>query len=151
MYENEIEKIKNEYGLGDIVVIEAALSLDKSCSCKYGGVGFIGIDSDRVGSVAELRSLILHEAGHIREGAFYALGAASIERKKAERLAIAWAVKNCIPFEQYLDAIRDGVRDVYQLAERFNITVESARKTVEYYSGRLLEYISLAMVGGHAL
>ncbi len=140
MFNNEIEIIKTEYNLNDIIVIETPLTLDKSCSCLIGANGFIGIDTGRISSVAELRSLLLHEAGHIRECAFYNIGASAFERKKAESLANRWAVKACIPFDKYIEAIKDGVHDVYQLAEYFNITVDSASKTVEYYNSKLLEY-----------
>lgn len=151
MYENEIEFIKNEYNLNDIYVIETPLTLDKSCSCKLGDSKFIGIDTSQISSVAELRSLILHEAGHCREDAFYCSEDCKALRRHAEYLAIRWAIRNCIPFDKYIDAIRDGVRDVYQLAEYFNITVESASKTIDYYNSKLIEYINLANIRGHAV
>ena len=151
MYDNEIENIKNEYNLHDILIMDAHLAIDKSCCIKCGRSCVIGVDTDQIGSVAELRSLILHEAGHCREDAFYCSDDNKNLRRHAEYLAIKWAIHNCVPFDKYIDAIRDGVRDIYQLAEYFNITVESATKTVDYYNSRLIEYIKLAERRGHAV
>ncbi|MBQ0090305.1 MAG: hypothetical protein KBT27_13345 [Prevotellaceae bacterium] len=151
MFNSEIENIQNEYKLNDIVILEAKLGLEKSCCVKCGSQCIIGVDTDKVESIAELRSLILHEAGHCREGAFYNCGATKNERRHAEYLAITWAIRNCIPFDQYIDAIRSGVRDVYQLAEYFNVTVESATKASEFYTSRLIDYLKLAQARGHAV
>ena len=151
MYDNEIENIKNEYNLHDILIMDAHLAIDKSCCIKCGHTCVIGVDTDQISSVAELRSLILHEAGHCREDAFYCSDDNKNLRRHAEYLAIRWAVKTCVPFDKYIDAIRDGVRDTYQLAEYFNITLDSATKTVDYYNSKLIEYINLNARREHAL
>ena len=151
MFDNEITRIKNEYDLNDIDVVPLKLTIDKSCCIECCGHCFIGIDTERIESVAELRSLLLHEAGHIREDALYCNDDTKQVKRHNEFLAIRWAIRSAVPFDKYIDAIRDGVRDIYQLAEYFNITIDSATKTVDYYNSKLIEYIKLAERGGHAI
>ena len=151
MFDNEITRIKNEYDINDIEVIPLKLTIDKSCCIECCGKCIIGIDTERIDSVAELRSLLLHEAGHCRENAFYCNDDTKQVKRHAEYLAIRWAIRSAIPFDKYIDAIRDGVRDIYQLAEYFDITVESATKTVDYYNSKLIEYINISQKRGHAV
>ena len=150
MFDNEIDEIKTKYELNDIEILQLSMSVDKSCCMNCGGKCYIIIDTDKINSVAELKSTLLHEAGHIKENAMYHSSCTLNDIRHNEFLAIRWAVRNCVPFDKYIDAIRDGVRDVYQLAERFNITIESAIKIADYYESQVIEYIKLAHQRGRA-
>ena len=140
---NEAERILNEYNLSDISVIPVDLGDEPAFSyISSNGNAYIGIN-DNIDNVAELKSALLHEAGHIREKAYYNVLSNKNDKRHAEYLAIRWAIKTCIPFSEYVKAIQEGVRTVYELAERFNITVASAMKVTDYYESQLIHYLQL--------
>lgn len=126
-----------------IEVLDMPLPYNKSCSFKVNDSYYIILDMDNISSY-ELRTLLWHELSHCATDTFYLPTDSPADRKQKERQAIAWAVIHCIPFADYLDALKSGVRDVYQLSEYFGITIESALKVIEYYKSKLIEYISIA-------
>lgn len=97
------------------------------------GACFIGMDSSvRDGGIQE-RVHLGHELGHCATGSFYNIYAAVDCRQRHENRADKWAIRKLIPVDDLDDAIADGCTEVWELAERFQVTEEFIKKAVCYY------------------
>lgn len=101
---------------------------------------FVGMDdSIRDGGVQE-RVHLSHELGHCVTGSFYNIHAAIDHRQRHENRANKWAIQTLIPVEELDDAIAEGCTEVWELAERFQVTEAFIRKAVCFYvHGNLAE------------
>lgn len=104
------------------------------------GQCFVGMDeSVRDGGVQE-RVHLSHELGHCVTGSFYNIHAAIDHRQRHENRADKWAIQTLIPVEELDDAIASGCTEVWELAERFQVTEKFIRKAVcLYVHGNLAE------------
>lgn len=97
------------------------------------GKCFIGMDeSIRDGAVQE-RVHLGHELGHCVTGSFYNIYAARDCRQRHENRADKWAILTLIPVDDLDDAVAEGCTEVWDLAERFQVTEDFIRKAVCYY------------------
>ena len=97
------------------------------------GACVIGMDeSVRDGGVQE-RVHLSHELGHCATGSFYNIHAAVDHRQRHENRANKWAIQALIPVEELDDAIASGCTEVWELAERFQVTEEFIRRAVCFY------------------
>lgn len=97
------------------------------------GECYIGMDdSIRDGGVQE-RVHLSHELGHCATGSFYNIHAAVDCRQRHENKANKWAIRALIPVDDLDNAIAEGCTEVWELAERFQVTEDFIRKTVCYY------------------
>ena len=63
-----------------------------------------------------------HEMGHCMTDSFYA-GYSPLERRsKHEHRANCWAVEYLMPFPEICQAIQEGYKEVWELAEYFNVS-----------------------------
>ena len=93
----------------------------------------IGMDeSVRDGGVQE-RVHLSHELGHCVTGSFYNIYAAIDHRQRHENRANKWAIQALIPVEALDDAIAEGCTEIWELAERFQVTEDFVRKAVCFY------------------
>ena len=101
---------------------------------------FVGMDNSvRDGGVQE-RVHLSHELGHCATGSFYNIYAAVDHRQRHENRANKWAIQALLPVEALDDAIAEGCTEVWELAERFQVTEEFIRKAVCFYvHGNLAE------------
>ena len=98
-----------------------------------GGKCYVGLDDGvRDGGVQE-RVHLSHELGHCVTGSFYNIYAAVDCRQRHENRADKWAVTTMIPVEALDDAVASGCTQVWELAERFQVTEEFIRKAVCWY------------------
>ena len=98
-----------------------------------GGQCCVGMDpSLRDGGVEE-RVHLSHELGHCLTGSFYNIYAAADSRQRHENRANKWAIRALIPVEELDDAIALGCTEVWELADRFQVTEDFIRKTVCLY------------------
>lgn len=117
----------------NIAVCDFPLPETGSMSLMEDGKCYIGMDeSVRDGSVQE-RVHLGHEIGHCVTGSFYNIHAAIDCRQRHENKANKWAVQALIPVDDLDDAIADGCTEVWELAERFQVTEDFVRKAVCYY------------------
>lgn len=100
---------------------------DQSGNC------IIGIDNSRRYSRAEQKTILAHELGHCATGAFYDLNLPVQTVEKYERKAENWAILNIMPYEAVIEAYRDGVRNLCELAEYFEVSEQLAARAVAYY------------------
>ena len=110
--------------------------MPENCSMSVmldSGKCFVGLDDGvRDGGVQE-RVHLSHELGHCATGSFYNIYAAVDCRQRHENRADKWAVTALIPVSDLDDAVADGCTEVWELAERFQVTEEFVRKAVCWY------------------
>ena len=118
----------------NIEVLNVSLPQTESMSVMLeNGRCFIGMDdSVRDGGVQE-RVHLSHELGHCATGSFYNIYAAVDHRQRHENRANKWAIQALLPVEALDDAIAEGCTEVWELAERFQVTEDFVRKAVCLY------------------
>ena len=101
---------------------------------------FVGMDASVQDGGVQERVHLSHELGHCVTGSFYNIYAAIDDRQRHENRADKWAIQMLIPVEALDDAIAEGCTEVWELAERFQVTEELVRKAVcLYVHGNLAE------------
>ena len=130
-------QIRNLYDLAkqqNIEVLSFPLPGNESMSVMLeDGRCFVGMDeSVRDGGVQE-RVHLSHELGHCITGSFYNRYAAIDYRQRHENRANKWAIQALIPVEELDDAIAEGCTEIWELAERFQVTEAFVRKAVCFY------------------
>lgn len=98
-----------------------------------GGRCFVGLDRSVCDGAAQERVHLSHELGHCVTGSFYNIYAAVECRQRHENRADKWAISTLIPVEDLDEAVAQGCTEIWELAERFQVTEEFMRKTVCYY------------------
>lgn len=106
---------------------------NKSLSTSVFGVAFIALDYSLLFDESAERSHLAHELGHCKTGSFYNIYSDYDVREKHEYKADKWAVHEYIKFEEYQQAIQEGYTEVWQLAERFNVTEDFIRRADYIY------------------
>lgn len=106
---------------------EALSLMDEDGSC------FIALDPERIANEADERVKLAHELGHCITGAFYNKYSRYDCRQRHENTADKWAVQQLITADDLDDAVADGCSELWELADRFNVTEEFVKKAVCFY------------------
>ena len=104
-----------------------------SMSVKFSdGSKVIGLSNEGNTTHTKLEALA-HELGHCMTDSFYA-GYSPFEiRAKHENKANAWAANEIIPFTDLCDAVKDGCRELWELAERFGVSHSFMEKAIRIH------------------
>lgn len=123
-----------------ILADENNIPIDESCpeslismSVKLpDGMKVIGLSNEESVTHTKLEALA-HEMGHCMTDSFYA-GYSPFElRAKHEHRANAWAANETIPFPELCDAVRDGYRELWELAEHFGVSHSFMEKAIKIH------------------
>lgn len=77
-----------------------------------------------------------HEMGHCVTESFYE-GYSPLERRsKHEHRANCWAVEYLMPFPEICQAIQEGYKEVWELAEYFNVSCAFVEKALQIHAQR---------------
>lgn len=102
--------------------------------------GWIALDTAKMQTTAEHKSILAHELGHVETGSFYNIYSPFDLRAKQERRADKAAIRMLIPFKRLLSAMRSGCWEVWQLAEHFDVTEELINKALTLYEADLITW-----------
>ncbi len=94
---------------------------------------YIGIDPFEIETTAEERVHIAHEIGHCETLAFYNAYSPLEVRGKQEKKADRWAALKLVPVRELTDALKNGIKEIWDLAEHFDVTEEFMLKAIEIY------------------
>jgi len=123
---DELEEENVKFYLWDIGQ-EAAVTIE--INGRYG----VFLDYRNIPTAAFENTLIAHEAGHIMTGSTHNLSSPFDLIKKHENRADKWAIKKLIPKDELDLAVKNGLREIWELAEHFNVTEDFMRKAVHWY------------------
>ena len=111
--------------------------------------GWIALDTAKIQTTAEHKSILAHELGHVETGSFYNIYSPFDLRAKQERRADKAAIKMLVPFKRILSAMRSGCREVWQLAEYFDVTEELINKAITLYESDLITWKKKRIASQH--
>lgn len=130
----EISALYNFAKQQNIEVIPFPMAENGSMSVMLeDGKCFIGMDASVQDGGMEERVHLGHELGHCVTGSFYNIHAAVDCRQRHENRADKWAIQELIPVDGLDDAVAHGCTEIWELAERFEVTEEFVKKAVCYY------------------
>lgn len=111
--------------------------------------GWIALDTAKMQTTAEHKSILAHELGHVETGSFYNIYSPFDLRAKQEHRADKAAIKMLVPFKRLLSAMRSGCREVWQLAEYFDVTEELINKALALYEADLISWKKKRIASQH--
>ena len=130
----QIQNLYDLAGQQNIEVLSYPMPQNASMSLMLeNGACVIGMDESVRDGGAQERVHLSHELGHCVTGSFYNIYAAMDCRQRHENRADKWAIRALIPVEELDDAIAEGCTEVWELAERFQVTEDFIRKAVCFY------------------
>jgi len=89
--------------------------------------------NNQIKTSTEEKIYLAHELGHCETGCFYNINTESNTKSKYEASAARWAIKKLISKKELLNAICSGLKEIWELAEHFEVPEHFIRKAVEYY------------------
>lgn len=111
--------------------------------------GWIALDTAKMQTTAEHKSILAHELGHVETGSFYNIYSPFDLRAKQEQRADKAAIKMLVPFKRLLSAMCSGCREVWQLAEYFDVTEELINKALALYESDLITWKKKRIASQH--
>lgn len=124
-YEELIAEYENELNIEEHSMVNKGLYCDN--------VVWI----NRKMSTAEKLSIVAEEIGHYKTSSGNILDQDSIANIKQELQARRWAYEKVLPLDLVMQAITNGLTEVYDLAEHFDVTEMFMRECLKHY--RLLD------------
>lgn len=119
------------------VIYEAPLKENKSFSFedehKYCSV-FLSQSLTR----KERHECLAHELGHCEYAGFYTISTPNELRSRKEYRANKWAFLRLAPPGEVKMAIKAGCKEIWELAEWFDVTDEFMKRILDYYSNQHL-------------
>ena len=115
----------------DIMILNGRLSRP-ALAINDSGKCTVVIDDKKIASETDELVKAAHEIGHCETGAFYDMH--SLEtRSRCEYRADKWAVKKLVPIDELYNALRNGIKEIWELADRFGVTEDFMKKACRFY------------------
>lgn len=117
-----------------IPVFDFQLSHREAMSLKdTDGQCYIALDYHKVESEQHEKCLLAHELSHCETDAFYTSLSPFELWGKYERRATKLMVQRLVPEKELRSAVRQGCTEVWELAERFEVTEDIIVKAAQLY------------------
>lgn len=94
---------------------------------------YIAIDPMQLDSEQQEKEHLAHELGHCCTGAFYSRYSPLSNRGQMEYRATLWQIKKLIPKNEFEEAIKSGIIELWELAEHFEVSEDLMKKAINYY------------------
>lgn len=117
--------------LGDI---EAASVMTRNGDCC------VGIDPERLASKQDEKIKLAHELGHALQGAYYNPYASCDVWQKQENRANRWAYQHLVTKKDLQKAVRNGFKEVWQLAEYFDVPPDVMARICCFYKNGYVKF-----------
>lgn len=134
-----VESTINTLASMDIIVAEQPHQ-NNACACSE-SARIIGINPNKLKTQADRRTALLHEAGHFKSGAFYNKDAAFQPMEQAEYKAWKSAILDNVSREDLEECFSNGITELWELAEEFNVNEDFILKAILYYRERDMEAV----------
>lgn len=117
----------------DINVEYCRVPENTSLSAPVLGKCYIAMDYSLINKPKDERVCLAHELGHCETKSFYSIYAKCDIRGRHEVRADRWAIRHLVPKDALGVAVRNGITELWELADYFQVTEPFMRKAVEYY------------------
>ena len=125
------------YQLADdenIEVLSVDTKQEKSISIRAdSGNCYVAINPLMINSEQQEREYLAHELGHCETGAFYSRYSPLSSRGQMEYRATLWQIKKLIPKNEFNEALKSGIIELWELAEHFEVSEDLMKKAIKYY------------------
>lgn len=100
--------------------------------------GYYGVflDFSKIKSTRLLRGIFCHELGHIATGALHKVDSPFELWERSEYRANRWAAEHYLTAEAFQEAFSAGCRELWQLAEYFDMPEDDVEKALTYWTQR---------------
>ena len=96
----------------------------------------IFLDIQAIGTLRELKGVCLHELGHAATGALHKLSSPFETVERSEYRANRWAAQQFLSVEAFYEAFDAGCRDLWELAEYFDLPERDIKNALSYWTER---------------
>ena len=96
----------------------------------------IFLDVAAIGTLRELKGVCLHELGHAATGALHKISSPFETVERSEYRANRWAAQQHLSVEAFFDAFDVGCRDLWELAEYFDLPERDIKNALSYWTER---------------
>lgn len=134
----KLTELYNDLVNMDVEVMSGCYKMSGECDStviRLGNAYGIFLDIDRIRTVCQEVEAVGHEWAHITTGATYTVGATPAMIQAAERKATRAQIKKLLPFEEMRATVDAGYTEVWELAERFEVTEDFVQEAIDYYTG----------------
>lgn len=94
------------------------------------------LDFSQIRSTRLLRGVCFHELGHLATGALHKVDSPYELAERSEYRANRWAAQHYLTAEDFRQAFRDGCRELWQLAEYFDLPERDVLNALIYWRDR---------------
>lgn len=96
----------------------------------------IFLDFSKIQSTRLLKGVCSHELGHAATGALHKVSSPFETVERSEYRADRWVAQNYLTQEDFRQAFACGARELWQLAEYFDLPEQDIKKALTYWSER---------------
>lgn len=118
----------------NITIEYSYIPKNQSISVQDDNGDFVLMDYSLLYSGAKERTHLAHEIGHCETGSFYSCYTKVDSRRRHENRADKWAILKLISKSDLDEAVSEGCTELWELAEKFNVTEEFMKKAVCLYT-----------------
>ncbi len=100
-------------------------------------INAIALNYDNIGTYIEEKQVLAEELGHYYMDATYPLYSNdTVLMSKQEYRAKKWSYNTLISFDKLRLAVKNGMRDLYALANYFDVTAEYMQNAINFYTNK---------------
>ena len=96
----------------------------------------IFLDIRAIGTLRQLKGICLHELGHAATGALHKVSSPFETVGRSEYRANRWAAQQHLTVEAFYVAFDAGCRDLWELAEYFDLPEQDVKNALTYWTER---------------
>lgn len=101
----------------------------------------VAYNPERLKTQAQRRTALMHEHGHFLSGAFYHPYSPYQIKAQAEHKAVKASIIEYIPLSDIYDCFLNGLTELWQLADHFDVTEDFMQMAIDFYKDQELTCI----------
>lgn len=105
-----------------------------AATVRYCGDYSVGLNFERIKTTRQLRTVVMHESGHLRTGALHKVDSPFQLVEQNEYRADADSFQKYLPPDEIRAAMRSGYTETWQLAEYFDLEEDYIKKALHYWT-----------------
>lgn len=95
--------------------------------------GAVALNPKMIKSESETIICLAHELGHQATNSFYKIKSKFETRERMEEQAKRWAAARLVPLSDLKIALKNGITEIWELAEHFNVTTDFMEDVIRIY------------------
>lgn len=120
-------------GNNDVDVVPFDRLPADAATVRYHGYYSVGLNFRRLQTLRQVRTAMMHEAGHLHTGALHKVNSPFQLVEQSECRADADSFQRYLPVEEIRSAMRNGYVETWQLAEYFDVEESYIKKALHYW------------------